>query len=662
MAVDKIPMYRNINYDYKTDDDTFIARGLHLNELNDKLSMVIDEVDDLTALVQGVWTDNGTSLSPLTSGHDILLRNSTERLLFGDGDSYFYEISDDSLGMYIVNNPVMVWSTTGTASYGNLIPQTTNKSRDLGSTTRFWRYTYTDRLYVDNTSTYVDIDGSNNMTFTDAVTGTVTLASLVGGGSSYTFDSGLTEAAGNVDLGGALTADINWTGATNTYDINIGTALDRLGEAGIYVENNITLYASATTAEINLSVGETKYFVMNDTHMRITDSADSTGLIYAADYSTVGTTLDRWIPDYAAVKAYADSVASGTVTSVAAGNGMTFTTITTTGTVTMGTPTTLTLTTTNTVGVGTHEHALSIADVSTSASGLAPAHGGVGASYFLNAAGTWTIPGGGSGTVTEVTSSTINQLTVATGTTTPALSIVTGSVGNGATALATGDQIYDFVIGLGYSTTVGTVTSVTGTGTVDGLTLSGTVTSSGNLTLSGNVSVSSATGTLPVSHGGTGLTTIGTNYVLTGNGTAAMTAEANMTFSGSTLAVTGAITATGEITAYSSDIRLKTKILPISNPLEKVERLNGVTYEWDPIICGLAGFEPPAYRRETGMIAQNLQSVIEDAVAIAPFDRDEDGNSKSGDDFLTTKPEKVIPLLVEAVKALTQKVKQLENK
>jgi hypothetical protein len=58
----------------------------------------------------------------------------------------------------------------------------------------------------------------------------------------------------------------------------------------------------------------------------------------------------------------------------------------------------------------------------------------------------------------------------------------------------------------------GTVISVGGTGSVNGITLSGTVTSSGNLTLSGtlsNVSLTSAvTGTLPVGNGGTGSTTL----------------------------------------------------------------------------------------------------------------------------------------------------------
>lgn len=52
------------------------------------------------------------------------------------------------------------------------------------------------------------------------------------------------------------------------------------------------------------------------------------------------------------------------------------------------------------------------------------------------------------------------------------------------------------------------VTSVTGTGTVNGITLTGTVTSTGNLTLGGTLSgvnlTSQVTGTLPIANGGTG--------------------------------------------------------------------------------------------------------------------------------------------------------------
>ena len=72
------------------------------------------------------------------------------------------------------------------------------------------------------------------------------------------------------------------------------------------------------------------------------------------------------------------------------------------------------------------------------------------------------------GTVTSVSSSTTNQLTVASGTSTPALSVVTGTVADAGTALATGDQIHTFVTGQGYITGNETVTlsgDITGSGT-----------------------------------------------------------------------------------------------------------------------------------------------------------------------------------------------------
>ena len=53
-----------------------------------------------------------------------------------------------------------------------------------------------------------------------------------------------------------------------------------------------------------------------------------------------------------------------------------------------------------------------------------------------------------SGDITEITTSTANQLTVTNGTGPIAqLAIITATVANNSTALATGDQIYDFVIG-----------------------------------------------------------------------------------------------------------------------------------------------------------------------------------------------------------------------
>jgi hypothetical protein len=101
--------------------------------------------------------------------------------------------------------------------------------------------------------------------------------------------------------------------------------------------------------------------------------------------------------------------------------------------------------------------------------------------------------------------------------------IITIKQGSGATVnVANGSKVMVVTDGAGAGAAVlnanptevgGTVTSVGGTGTVNGLTLTGTVTSSGNLTLGGTLAnvdlTSQVTGTLPVANGGTGITSFG---------------------------------------------------------------------------------------------------------------------------------------------------------
>ena len=80
-------------------------------------------------------------------------------------------------------------------------------------------------------------------------------------------------------------------------------------------------------------------------------------------------------------------------------------------------------------------------------------------------------------------------------------------------SIAVGEKCFVYYNGTDYvkiaTSAAGTVTSVGGTGTVNGISLSGTVTTSGSLTLGGalaNVSLTSqVTGTLPAANGGTGV-------------------------------------------------------------------------------------------------------------------------------------------------------------
>jgi hypothetical protein len=113
------------------------------------------------------------------------------------------------------------------------------------------------------------------------------------------------------------------------------------------------------------------------------------------------------------------------------------------------------------------------------------------------------------------------------------------------------------------------------------------------------------------------------------------------------LDVTGNITATAEITAYYSDRRLKTDVLTIENALVKVKKLNGVTYRPNELAesYGL-GTDSDV----VGLFADEVEQVLPQAVKPAPFDIDENGNSKSGENYKTIQYEKVVPLLVEAIK------------
>ena len=133
--------------------------------------------------------------------------------------------------------------------------------------------------------------------------------------------------------------------------------------------------------------------------------------------------------------------------------------------------------------------------------------------------------------------------------------------------------------------------------------------------------------------------------------------SATPTFAG--LTINGAITATGDITAYYSDKRLKDISGNIDSALEKVNQISGVYYKQNELA---ETFGYTNYNQQVGVIAQEIQSVLPEAIALAPFDRDENGNSKSGENYLTVHYEKIIPLLIESIKELSAKVKELENK
>ena len=115
------------------------------------------------------------------------------------------------------------------------------------------------------------------------------------------------------------------------------------------------------------------------------------------------------------------------------------------------------------------------------------------------------------------------------------------------------------------------------------------------------------------------------------------------------------------VIAYASDRRLKENIVTIPNALNKVLALNGVTFDWKPEVKDL-GFEPSS-KHEAGVLAQEVQAVLPEAVEIAPFDYDwkKPNKSKSGEEYLTVKYEKLVPLLIEAIKEQQQQIEALKK-
>jgi hypothetical protein len=115
----------------------------------------------------------------------------------------------------------------------------------------------------------------------------------------------------------------------------------------------------------------------------------------------------------------------------------------------------------------------------------------------------------------------------------------------------------------------------------------------------------------------------------------------------------GEIRAINNITAfYSSDKRLKENIINIVNPLDKIKKINGVTYDWtDKYIEDHGGEDGYFIRKhDVGLIAQEVEEILPEIVAT------------TNDGYKAIKYDRIVALLVEAVKELKAEVDELKGK
>ena len=116
----------------------------------------------------------------------------------------------------------------------------------------------------------------------------------------------------------------------------------------------------------------------------------------------------------------------------------------------------------------------------------------------------------------------------------------------------------------------------------------------------------------------------------------------------------------GNVTAYYSDERLKDKQGKIENALDKVGQIETFYFTENELAKSLGQTED---KKQVGVSAQSVKEVLPEIVDLAPFDTDvETGESKSGEDYMTVDYAKLTPLLIEAIKELEARVKELEDK
>ena len=136
---------------------------------------------------------------------------------------------------------------------------------------------------------------------------------------------------------------------------------------------------------------------------------------------------------------------------------------------------------------------------------------------------------------------------------------------------------------------------------------------------------------------GVGLTASAHNFSIRNYNGSSMVESARFT--------TGSLTVIGDVIAFGtpSDISFKENIKPIENALDKVEKLQGVTFDWkesDSILD---------IKQDIGFIAQDVQKVLPELVR-------ENDNGK-----LSLRHQGIISVLTEAIKELSDRIKVLED-
>lgn len=202
----------------------------------------------------------------------------------------------------------------------------------------------------------------------------------------------------------------------------------------------------------------------------------------------------------------------------------------------------------------------------------------------------------------------------------------------------------------------GTVTSVSGSGSVSGITLSGTVTTSGSLSLGGALSLTTGqlTATAPGSSyflSGGGWITVNVVSKLNGaTGDVTNAFYANNSIAGTSITVSGS--GTNSVTynfSSTSDRSLKKDIVDIDKGLAFINQLRPVSYLWDTEHMTFA-------HRTYGFVANEVRDLVQEESSLVYTNQGGVFDGKLAVDY-----QSYVPILVKAVQELSARVAQLEQ-
>jgi trimeric autotransporter adhesin len=213
----------------------------------------------------------------------------------------------------------------------------------------------------------------------------------------------------------------------------------------------------------------------------------------------------------------------------------------------------------------------------------------------------------------------------------------------------------------------GSYTGITGVGTItagtwQGNSITTTYTDAKVTSVSAGtgISVNATTGAITVTNGGVTSAVAGTGVTVSGATGAVTFSIAQAVGTGSSVqfgsfgvgtaasGTTGEIRATNNITAYySSDERLKDNVQVITDALLKLGQIRGVEFDWNNLQEPEDGYF--VRKHDIGVIAQEVEKILPEVVAIR-----EDG-------IKAVKYDRLIPLLIEAIKELKAEVDQLKK-